>query len=493
MKTRCLPNRFFASLKPLTVTALLALVPALTMQAQDGDGWVSLFNGTNLNGWEEHSGRAKYTVENGELIGESVAGSGNSFLCTKQRYGNFELELEYQCDPLLNSGVQIRSQVYPGHTTTVIGGKTFRFPPDRIHGYQCEIDMDAARGRMWSAGIYDEARRGWLFPADGEKGAQGMAFSEQGRKVSKNGQWNKLRIVADGPSIKTWLNDVPRAEITDSVTPCGVIALQVHGVGNDTKKIGLKIRFRNIRIRELKPAVAAPNTLTAQEKADGWQLLWDGRTTDGWRSPQSDQFPARSWRIHDGELTVDSGVAEGEAESSLGGDIITRKRYANFELQVDFKITPGANSGIKIFVQPNISPIDKVTGKPTGKGSAIGMEFQVLDDLRHPDAKLGRNGDRTVGSLYDLIPAAKDKIVRPVGEWNHARIVSQDKRVEFWLNGRRTLEFERGSPAFREAVALSKFKNIPNFGEWADGHILLQEHGSEVSFRNVKLRELPPN
>lgn len=121
------------------------------------------------------------------------------------------------------------------------------------------------------------------------------------------------------------------------------------------------------------------------------------------------------------------------------------------------------------------------------------MEFQVPDDLRHPDAKLGRNGDRTVGSLYDLIPAAKDKIVRPVGEWNHARIVSQDKHVEFWLSDRRTLKFERGSPAFREAVALSKFKNIPNFREWADGHILLQEHGSQVSFRNVKLRELPPN
>jgi hypothetical protein len=119
------------------------------------------------------------------------------------------------------------------------------------------------------------------------------------------------------------------------------------------------------------------------------------------------------------------------------------------------------------------------------------MEFQILDDEHHPDAKLGRDGDRTLGSLYDLIPAPKAKIVMPVGEWNHARILSQGKHVEFWLNGEKTVEFERGSAAFRETVALSKFKNIPNFGEWADGHVLLQEHGSVASFRNVKIRELP--
>jgi hypothetical protein len=483
------PRPFNRRRLPLAL-ALLTLASSLAVRAQDG--WVNLFNGTNLDGWEEHSGKAKYTVEDGVLTGESVAGTGNSFLCTKQRYGNFELELEYKCDPLLNSGVMFRSEVYPGHTSTVINGKTYKFPPDRIHGYQCEIDMDAKRGRMWTGGIYDEARRGWLFPSDGEKGPQGLAFSQQGREISKNGEWNKLRIVADGASIKTWLNGVARSEITDAVTPRGVIGLQVHGIGNDAKKAGLKVSFRNLRIHELPPTVAAaPNTLTAQEKADGWQLLWDGKTTDGWRSPNSDHFPTRSWRIHDGELNVDAGVGKGEAESSLGGDIITRQRYANFELKADFKITPGANSGIKIFVQPNLSPIDKKTGKPTGVGSAIGLEFQVLDDVRHPDAKLGRDGDRTIGSLYDLIPAAKDKITRPIGEWNHALIISQGKHVEFWLNGRKTVEFERGSPAFREAVAMSKFRDIPDFGEWADGHILLQEHGSDVAYRNVKIRELP--
>jgi hypothetical protein len=231
-----------------------------------------------------------------------------------------------------------------------------------------------------------------------------------------------------------------------------------------------------------------PNRLTAHEQADGWKLLWDGKTTAGWRSPKSDTFPDKSWQIQDGVLSV---VSSGNAESQAGGDIITRDRYANFELTADFKTTTGCNSGIKIFVQPNIPPIHKATGQTTGGGSAIGMEFQILDDANHPDAKLGRDGDRTIGSLYDLIPAPKDKKVMAVGEWNHVRILSQGQHVEFWLNGQKTVEFERGSPAFRTAVAASKFKDIPNFGEWADGHILLQEHGSKVSFCNVKIRELP--
>ena len=245
--------------------------------------------------------------------------------------------------------------------------------------------------------------------------------------------------------------------------------------------------YTNPKYVEPKPATAAPNTLTAQEKTDGWKLLWDGKTGKGWRSAKSDKFPEHGWTIQDGVLTVHDNKGE---ESAGGGDIITEQRYANFELTADFKLTPGANSGIKIFVQPDISPVDKVTGKKTAVGSAIGMEFQVLDDALHPDAKLGKDGDRKLGSLYDLIPAPADKATKPIGEWNSARILSEGKHVTFWLNGQKTVEFERGSENFRQHVAESKFKNIPEFGEWADGHILLQEHGNEVSFRNVKIREL---
>ena len=186
-----------------------------------------------------------------------------------------------------------------------------------------------------------------------------------------------------------------------------------------------------------------------------------------------------------GALTV---LPSGGGESSGGGDIITKERFSQFELLVDFKITEGANSGIKYFVQPNISPIDKNTGKPTAVGSAIGPEYQVLDDLRHPDAKAGRNGNRKLGSLYDVLPVTVAKNVNPIGEWNTARIVVNGKHVEHWLNGEKILEYERGSEAFRKEVAASKFNSIPDFGEWADGHILLQDHGNQVFFRNIKIR-----
>ena len=233
-----------------------------------------------------------------------------------------------------------------------------------------------------------------------------------------------------------------------------------------------------------------PNTLTDAEKAAGWRLLWDGQTTNGWRTPKSERFPTKGWQMTNGTLTV---LASDGGESTGGGDIITRERFSDFDLLVDFKISQGANSGIKYFVQPNLSPIDRVTGRPTGSGSAIGPEFQVLDDQRHPDAKLGRNGNRTLGSLYDLIPAAQDKPVNPIGEWNTARIVATGKHVEHWLNGVKILEYERGSEPFRQTVAGSKFKNIPEFGEWANGHILLQDHGNRVSFRNIKIRAQAAN
>ena len=462
-----------------TILSAALLAPGLAR----GADWIELFNGTNLDGWEQHSGQAKYFAQDGLLVGESVPNTGNSFLCPVKTYGDFELELDYQVDAALNSGVQFRSDVFPAARVINVDGKTIHLPADRLHGYQCEIDMDTKRNRMWSAGIYDEMRRDWLFP--GKLGGEAKAFTAQGIRVSRPGAWNHLRILCVGTSIQTWLNGEPRASICDAMTLRGHIGLQVHGIGKDATKAGLHVKFRNIRLREITPEI---NTLTAEEQKAGWQLLWDGKSSAGWRSAKSEEFPQHGWTIRDGVLTVHDNNGE---ESAGGGDIITRKRYADFELMADFKITPGANSGIKIFVQPNISPIDKKTGQKTAVGSAIGCEFQILDDARHPDAKLGRNGDRTIGSLYDLIPAPADKKVLPIGEWNHARILSRGKHVEFWLNDQKTVEFERGSAAFRAAVAESKFKNIPDFGEWADGHILLQEHGNQVSFRNVKIRELP--
>ena len=190
-------------------------------------------------------------------------------------------------------------------------------------------------------------------------------------------------------------------------------------------------------------------------------------------------FPDKGWEIKNGALTV---MKNPEKEEQTGGDIVADEKYSAFDLSFEFKTTPVANSGVKYFV----------TLSNGTTGSALGLEYQVLDDDRHPDAKLGRNGDRKLGSLYDLIPANKQpRFVRPVGAWSMARIVVYpDNHVEHYLNGVKILEYDRGSAAFKEAVALSKFKNDKDFGEGKDGYLLIQDHGCQVSYRNIKIKRL---
>ncbi|MFW5822175.1 MAG: 3-keto-disaccharide hydrolase [Tangfeifania sp.] len=427
---------------------------------KNDDGWTELFNGKDLTGWKQLNGEAKFEAVDGMIVGTTVANTPNSFLCTEENYSDFVLELEMFLEEDFNSGMQIRSESNPDYMD------------GRVHGYQCEVDPS---DRAWSAGIYDEARRGWLYPVELNPEAK-MAF--------KDGEWNHYRIECIGPSIRTWLNGVPVAHLIDDMTPEGFIGLQVHSIGDETMA-GRRIMWKNIRIKteNLEPSPnegiyvvnMLPNNLSDAEKEQGFKLLFDGNSTENFKSVDGDEFPSKGWKVEDGILTV---VGSGGDPEKKGGDIVTREKYGAFELKFDFQFTEGANSGIKYGLGNN--------------GPSIGLEYQILDDENHPDAKNGIDGNRTLASLYDLIPAKKEgRFVNGPGKWNRGRIVLYpDNRVEHWLNGRKLVEFTRGSEEFKELVAGSKFAEREGFGMSEETPILIQDHNDTVHFRSIKIREL---
>ncbi len=447
-------------------------IDALALLLVTGMAWAgqgeTLFDGKTLAGWKPLGGGAEYKVVDGVIVGTTRAGIPNSFLVTEKEYGDFILELDVRQEVgPTNSGVQFRSHSTPD------------FENGRVHGTQAEVDPS---DRQWSGGIYDEARRGWLYPGD---------LNPPGKALYKFGEWNHFRIEAIGPRTRVWINGGAASDVIDDLTERGFFGLQVHSV-NSPEEAGRTVSWRGLRLQTkgLKPAAPMgifirnrlPNYLDPQERAQGWRLLWDGKTARGWRGADGG-FPAHGWSLANGELAV---VAHGANEG--GGDIMSDEEFGAFELQMEFKVSAGANSGIFYLLT---SPRDPASGAP------LGLEYQILDDERHPDARLGIDGNRTLASLYDILPRGPVKtslgVAPRVGVWQHARIVARaDGSVEHWLNGVKVLEFNRQSAEYRAHLAASKFKATPGFGAAAKGRILLQDHGDAVSFRSIKIRPLGP-
>ncbi|MFS0772772.1 DUF1080 domain-containing protein [Sphingomonas sp. 1P08PE] len=434
----------------------LGALPAIAATAAP---WRDLTPPTGLAGWHSTGGKAQYEVVGGELIGRAMPGKANSWLVSDQRFGDYIMEFDAKTDPLLNSGVMVRGQSRPDYRDGV------------VHGYQAEIDPSP---RRWSGGMYDEQRRQWLYSLGRNKAA---------RDTYRPADWNHYRIEAIGNRLRTWINGVPATDTVDDTDAQGFIAFQVHAIPDADAARHPEVRFRKVRIITDRPGrFALPDTgleqqgylmnrLAPGERRAGWTLLWDGRTGTGWRSLKGGSFPAAGWSMANGMLSVTGG----------GGDLVTAASYRDFELSVDFRLSEAANSGIKYRIAPD--------------GSGVGLEYQLLDDARHPDAKMGRDGNRTLAALYDLIPpanlldpASPGKRINPPGEWNRAAVVVRGNHVEHWLNGFKLVEFDRGASAFAAAVAQSKFARVPGFGSWAASPILLQDHGDKVDFRSIKLR-----
>ncbi|WP_406700519.1 DUF1080 domain-containing protein [Singulisphaera sp. Ch08] len=456
-------RNFSRPIGPLAVAiAMLGVLGIGTSGRADepsNEKWVDLFNGKSLAGWVQQGGKANYQVDNGEIVGTTVPKTGNSFLCTTSYHANFILELEFKVQDGLNSGIQIRSHCNDVNQELKVGDKVLKIPAGRVHGYQVEIDPEP---RAWTGGIYDEARRGWL---------NNLEQNEPARKAFKHNEWNTFRIEAKGDSIKTWLNGVPAADLTDSMTPTGFIALQVHGVGDKTET--MEVRWRNIRIQDL-PATEAPSSPP--------KAFLDG-TGPGWTTLGEADFAhvncdPDTWTWKDGGVFC-TGKPIGVTRSV--------KEYRNFELVASWKHhRSGGNSGIFVWapkaalegIKPNTLPsggievqmldhgyfdlYKKQTGKDGTFFSTNGDIFQVGTSKLTPFPPLSPNGSRSF---------PRKNLSKGFGEWNHYYVRAINGEVRLWVNGE---EVSGGTGA------------VP-----AEGHLCLESEGSPVEFKDIKIRELP--
>ncbi|HPD45921.1 MAG TPA: DUF1080 domain-containing protein [Anaerohalosphaeraceae bacterium] len=437
-------------MKKSAVAALFLLLTAASYAAMDSglgmkppEGAIVLFDGTDLSQWTADGNKpAQWNVADGVV--EVALDKGS--IQTRREFRDFRLHIEFNV-PLTNATGQGR-----GNSGVYIQ-KRYEVQILDSYGLQSK-DQDC--GAIYKTKAPDKN----VCKKPGEWQWYDIFFNAakwQGDQKFRNA---RITVLHNGIMIH---DDFEIPNKTGAGSPegpsAGPILLQNHGNN---------VRFRNIWIVPLNET-AAPNMLTDEEKADGWKLLFDGKTGTGWRSVRSEGFPERGWVIRDGMIIVNPGGST----PGGAGDIVTVDQYANFELKVDFRLSPGGNSGIKYFVMPELLK----------KGTVLGIEYQLLD----PAVKT--SPDTSLAAAYDLF-APMGVQARPAGQWNTARIVSKNGHVEHWLNGRLVLEFDRGSEAFQNAKADSKFKDVADFGTIKSGYILLQDHPKETAFRNIKIRPL---
>jgi hypothetical protein len=423
-------------------------------------GFTVLFDGSSTAAWRgfrRDSFPAKaWVVENGAL--KTVVGGDRCDIITKDMYKDFELELSWRVSPGGNSGIfyDVAENESEGYYT----GPEVQILDDGGHA-------DGKNPKRGAGSLYD-------------------LIAPVGRELRPVGEYNQARVIKKGSHVEHWLNgkkvveyELWKEPLTTMIAESkfkdmprfakerqGHIALQHHG-----QEIWIKdVRIRGAAIKADPPR---PNVLTDTEARAGFRLLFDGKTTAGWRGFKKADFPSQGWSVRDGALVK---TASGQGDSLGGGDIVTKERFSDFELRFDWRIAAAGNSGVKYLVTEE-------------RSGPIAHEYQLIDDDAHPDAKVGEQ--RKTAALYDALPAT-NKALRPVGEFNESRILLRGRHVEHWLNGRKVLEYELESEALMAAKAKSKFKDVAGWGTRLPGHILLQDHGDEVAFRNIRIRPLSP-
>jgi hypothetical protein len=396
----------------------------IAQKSSTGD-WQSLFNGKDLTGWKMLNAEHRVEVKDGVIIATTIPGQDNGFLCATEQYSDFVLELEVNADLLLdNTGIQFRSLSNPEDRN------------GRVHGYQVQIENRPPHLSQWSGAIYDEAGRGFLYLVEDDPIRQ---------KAYVQNQWNKVRIESIGTTSRVWINEIPISHVVDDKIMKGLICLQVHGGSHAAERGEQSVYARNIRIKteNLKPApyddipVAnhVPNTISPQEKQQGFELLFDGQAGKNWRDVAQSSLPSAGWKIENGAVTVSSSGAASPIA-------MTTRKYGPFELKFEFKVH--GKEGI-----PGIEYYSD--GQPTTKRKALYGRFAI--DNYKQFGKINRD-------IWK--------------EWNLGVIKAfPDNRVEYWMNGYKILEYKR-TP--------DQAKN---------GYILIDAYpGEPVSYRSIKIREL---